>query len=111
MYTFGANQFGQLGFAKNSNMLRKYLTMHDVVPEHCEFRLVAVGPVEEEVAGATREEHVARRDIVAAMEKELAEGIKRAGYQVMNEVKSKMILNAVKFEAIYAAFAAAFPEL
>lgn len=41
------NRMGQhLGFAKNSNMLRKYLGKNQISPEECEFRLVALGPIE-----------------------------------------------------------------
>lgn len=38
------NRMGQhLGFATNSNMLRKYLEAHGASPEHSSFRLVALG--------------------------------------------------------------------
>ena len=46
------------------------------------FRLVALGPLEEESTTATREEHDERRDLVAAMEMALAELLENAGGHV-----------------------------
>lgn len=62
------NRMGQhLGFAKNSNMLRKHLIENGAEPERCTFRLVAVGPIEEESNSDSRHEHDDRRDVLAAM--------------------------------------------
>lgn len=102
------NRMGQhLGSAKNSNMLLKHLNENGAKPELCSFRLVAVGPVEEE----SRQEHNARRDVVAAMEKALAELMKAANCEVMNKVYSRKILDEERFAVIRAAFARAFPAL
>ena len=106
------NRMGQhLGFAKNSNMLRRHLGEHGVKPEHCAFRLVAVGPLEEESNAESREEHDARRDHVAAMEKALAGTLIAAGYRVMNRVSSRKRLDTARFGEIRKAFATAFPRL
>jgi hypothetical protein len=106
------NRMGQhLGFAENSNMLRRHLRKHQIEPESCSFRLVALGPLEEESITPTRSEHDTRRDIVAAMEKALAEAMMLAGYQVMNEVASRKPLDAFRFAEVQALFAATFPAL
>lgn len=98
-----------LGFAKNSNMLRRHLQDHGEEPEHCKFRLVAHGPIIDETQDA--ETHWQRRDIMAACEKALAEAMCAAGYKVMNTVKSRAHLDRERFEEIRNAFAAEFPGL
>lgn len=106
------NRMGQhLGFAKTSCMLRTHLGHHGVKPEECTFHLVSVGPIEAESREEGRVEHDHRRDRVAAMERALAEGLKAAGYRVMNEVNSRKPLDAARFAEVRAAFAAAFPSL
>lgn len=106
------NRMGQhLGFAKNSNMLRKHLIENGAEPERCTFRLVAVGPIEEESNSDSRHEHDERRDVVAAMEKALAELMKAAGCKVMNEVKCRKPLDAARFAEVRAVFEQAFPGL
>lgn len=106
------NRMGQhLGFAKNSNMLRKHLIENGAEPELCSFRLVAVGPIEDESNVDTRHEHDKRRDVVAAMEKALAEQMIAAGCEVMNKVSCRKPLDAVRFAQVSAVFARAFPAL
>lgn len=106
------NRMGQhLGFAKNSNMLRRHLGEHGVEPERCAFRLVAIGPLEEESIAESRDEHDARRDHVAAMEKALADTLIAAGCRVMNRVSSRKRLDTARFREISEAFATAFPRL
>jgi hypothetical protein len=106
------NRMGQhLGFAENSNMLRRHLLEHDAEPERCTFRLVALGPLEPESKANSRHEHDKRRDEVAAMEKALAELMVAAGRQVMNQVNSRKSLDKVRFEKVHASFAAAFPVM
>lgn len=106
------NRMGQhLGFAPTSSMLRRHLTSHGVKPEQCAFRLVAVGPLEAESTAAGRAEHDERRDILAAMERALAEAMDAAGYSVMNSVTSRSTLDAERFAEVCATFARAFPKL
>lgn len=100
------NRMGQhLGFAQNSNTLRKHLRENIVEPELCSFRLVAVGPVEKE----SREEHIERRDVVAAMEKALADVMEAAGCKPMNKVNCRKPLDKERFAEVHDAFARAFP--
>lgn len=106
------NRMGQhLGFAKNSNMLRRHLTSHGIDPERCEFRLVALGPIHTESRAEGREEHDQRRDIVAAMEKALADAMAGAGCTLLNTVASRKPLDRARFAAVQAAFSKAFPML
>jgi hypothetical protein len=92
-----------LGFAKNSNMLRTHLGRYGVDPGQCRFRLVAHGPILPEVVGT--EAHRKNRDVVAAMEKQLAEDLCAAGYTVMNNVASFKPLDRDGYAKVRAAFA------
>lgn len=106
------NRMGQhLGFNDKSNVLRRKLLHKDrnVNPDECSFRLVAHGPMLQEAAGF--ELHRAPRDTVAALEKALAEAMRKAGYEVINTVNSRMPLDAGLFSTVRAAFAAHFPKL
>lgn len=106
------NRMGQhLGFAANSCMLRRHLVHHTVQPEDCSFRLIAVGPLHAESTANTRAEHDERRDLVAAMEKALAEALSAAGCLVMNRVASRKHLDRARFEEVRAAFIEALPQL
>ena len=106
------NRMGQhLGFAANSCMLRRHLVNRSVQPEDCSFRLVALGPLQAESTASTRAEHDERRDVVAAMEKALAEALSAAGCVVMNSVASRKHLDRSRFEQVLTAFTEAFPQL
>jgi hypothetical protein len=106
------NRMGQhLGFAKNSNMLRRHLTQHGAVPESCAFRLIALGPIEQEARAPGRGEHDLRRDLVAAMEKALAELLASLGLKVMDRVVSHKPLDDARFAQVRVAFAKALPQL
>jgi len=98
-----------LGALKNSNMLRKCLVREGVRPERCEFRLVAHGPIFRE--DKTKELHHKRRDIVAGVEKALAEKMKEKGYKVMNVVQSRKPVDGKIFEQVLAVMAGHFPNL
>ncbi len=107
------NRMGQhLGFAENSNMLRRHLTQHGAEPETGAFRLIALGPIEQEAKGAPgRRAHDQRRDLVAAMEMALANLLESSGLKVMNHVASRKPLDEARFAQVRAAFAKAFPQL
>lgn len=92
-------------------MLRRHLVDRGVEPEACRFRLVAVRPIHKEVRSPGRAEHDQRRDVVAAMEKALAEALAWAGCRVMNRTASRKSLDAARFAQVRAAFAHAFPHL
>jgi hypothetical protein len=70
------NRMGQhLGNTESSSMLRNHLVKRGIVPEECEFRLVAHGPIFDEVGDKTMESHAKVRDVVGASEKKLADDL------------------------------------
>ena len=104
------NRMGQhLGFNDRSNALRRYLLGRGVALEECQYRLVSYGPITGEAA--TLDEHREPRDIIAALEKALAEAMASAGYTVINTVGCRMPLNEKLFKDVRAAFAVHFPKL
>jgi len=104
------NRMGQhLGFHKNSNVLRRYLKKKKVTPESCSFRLVSHGPILKE--SKNKDVYLKRRDIIAAMEKALADEMTAAGYDVINTVHCRKKLNDVKFAPVRDAFAKHFRML
>ncbi len=75
----------------------------------CSFRLIAVGPIypeEMKIDG-----HWKRRDLVAAMEKALADEMTKAGYQVMNSVKSRIRLDARRYAKVRRVFRSKLSKL
>lgn len=99
-----------LGHQKAQNMLRQNLEKKGIEPELCtSFELVAYGPMfpEAEDMAAHREP----RDTMAALEKALALALKDAGYDVLNEVKSRKRLDRDLLRQVLHAFAAHFPRL
>ncbi len=104
------NRMGQhLGFAENSSMLRRHLAARGVDPRDCELRMVSHGPVLDEAGNM--EDHKILRDEMAAMERELADDLAAAGYDVLNKVRSRMVLNEKVYAEARAAFAAEFRGL
>lgn len=99
-----------LGHLKNQNALRKYLERNGIEPERCRaFHLVTHGPLFPQAEDM--QAHLAPRDIVAALEKALADTLSEAGYRVMNKVNCNKPLDKRRFARVRKAFAAAFPEL
>ena len=99
-----------LGTNAKSNALRRHLLRNGIAPEDCHsFLLVPYGPIFAE--GQTAGEHVRARNIVAALEKALADAMTSAGYRVLNEVKCQESVDAELLDTVLAAFAAHFPAL
>ncbi len=104
------NRMGQhLGFNVKSNVLRRRLGALGFAPEECQFHLVVHGPLLAEAL--SMELHRASRDVVAGLEKALAESMAAAGYEVINPVYSKKPLDAGLFRTVRHAFAEHFPRL
>jgi len=104
------NRMGQhLGFNDKSNVLRKRLQKRGIAPEACEFRLVAHGPILAETESL--EEHRRARDVVAALEKALAEAMCAAGYEVINTVACRKPLDDAQFTLVREGFARHFSKL
>lgn len=99
------NRLGQhLGFAKNTNALRKYLVQEGLDPVSCRYRMISLGPLDEESKSAERAEHDARRDKVAAMEKALADALIGAGLRVMNPINCHKPLDREVFDMVWEHF-------
>jgi hypothetical protein len=98
-----------LGFNDKSNVLRRRLSRAGIVPDACEFHLVAHGPILPEAE--SKEEHARSRDVVAALEKALAEAMAAAGYRVPNDVACRKPLDSELFDAVRAAFRPHYPRL
>jgi len=99
-----------LGHLRNSNALRQHLLKRQVNPESCAaFHLIAHGPLYPEAADM--DGHRGPRDIVAALEKALADALNQAGYQVMNTVNCRKRVDAKVWATVLAAFKEHFPRL
>ena len=104
------NRMGQhLGFKKAGNVLRRHLEGKKITPERCHFRLISHGPILKE--SKNKDEYRKRRDIIAAMEKALADEMTALGYNVLNTVNCRMKLNEAKFAPVRAEFAKHFEML
>ena len=91
-------------------MVRRHLDRRGVPPEECtSFDLIAYGPIFEEAEDWGI--HTERRDVVAALEKALAEGLASSGYEVLNRVNDRHDLDIRLWNAVQEAFAADFPRL
>lgn len=106
------NRLGQnLGRLANASMVRNNLEKRGIDPARCRFRMVGHGPIFDEVPDKDFEAHKPLRNEVGAIEKQLADDLKAAGYDVMNEVRWKAPLDQELYEPVRAAFAAKFPAL
>ena len=103
-------RMGQHLDAKNlGNALRRHLRHQDIEPEDCDhFELIAYGPMFPEETTWT--EHIPPRDIMAALEKKLADSLE-ANHTVMNKVYAKKKLDAKRWEQVREAFAEHFQDL
>lgn len=114
-----------LGSVQSQNALRTHLARRKVLLQGCEqFDLIAHGPIYPEVskpAGFKHGDKVATaklmllhqpiRDIVGAMEKQLAVELSTAGYDVMNVVKTRHKVQPADWLPVREAFAKDFPKL
>jgi hypothetical protein len=98
-----------LGRSKNQNALRRHLEGRGIDLEACSFTLTAHGPIFSEQADMAS--HLPVRNSVGAMEKALADELKAAGYNVLNEVKWKHPLSADVWNTVRSQFCEAFPKL
>ncbi len=99
-----------LGWNEKSNALRRNLEEHKLVAEACQtFRLFACGPIFPESECEVKHQH--SRDVIAALEKALADAMHAAGYEVLNEVKSRKVLDPELWRTVVAVFRRSFPKL
>lgn len=106
-----------LGRKKKSNALRRNLLKAGINAEDCSsFDLISHGPIFDEIPHiGTREDrmekHKPPRDLVAAMEKQLQEDLTAAGYNVLNVVHSRKLLDVELWKPVRNAFAGYFERL
>lgn len=99
-----------LSYQKTQNMLRQNLERRGISPERCfSFRLVAYGPIFSEAVDMQM--HKAPRDVVAALEKKLANALAESGYEVINVVRCQKRLDMEHWRRVHKSFAQHFPAL
>ena len=99
-----------LGANERQNMVRRHLERRGVSPEDCtSFELIAHGPIFDEAQDW--QAHTERRDVVATLERALADGLKLSGYVVLNEVRDRHDLDVRRWATVREAFAAHFQNL
>src|ERR1700683_1551149 len=91
-----------LGPNHRNNTLRSYIAGRDVNPEACLFRLLALGPLLKDVDAT---DYRVPRDIIAALEKALADAMLDAGYDLTNRIKCRKPLDSELFAGIWAKLA------
>ena len=109
-----AAPFARLGqhpqIGGKANAILQYLDDADVSHEQViGLEMIAYGPLFYEEK--SMEEHKMPRDIVAALEKKLADSLCSVGYDVLNKVNSKAKLDESLWAEVRAAFATHFPKL
>ena len=93
-----------------SNALRRNLSRAGVEPDTCRsFHLTCYGPILAECA--TMELHRPERDKMAGLEKELCDALQRAGYRMLNEVKSRKPTDDLLMRNVSSAFATRFVKV
>lgn len=99
-----------LGRVQTQNALRKHLIARNVEPEACgTYELVTHGPIFPEQADMAT--HIGPRNIVAALEKCLADSLRTAGYDVLNTVNCKAPLDESLWTQVRDSFVEYFPNL
>jgi hypothetical protein len=99
-----------LGWNEKSNALRRNLEAHKLIAEECQaFRLFACGPIFHESKSEVKHRH--SRDVVAALEKALADAMHAAGYELLNEVKCRKALDPDLWREVAGTFGKHFQNL
>jgi hypothetical protein len=99
-----------LGRNEKANALRRNLDLNHVPAEECRaFRLFACGPILPEIQSEA--EHRLSRDVVAALEKALADAMQAAEYVMLNEITCRKPLDPNLWKAVVAVFKEHFPRL
>lgn len=113
---FAASPYQRLGqhlsSLKSQNALRRRLAKLGHEPESCSsFEFVCHGPIYPEITTGTMADHMPMRNAIGALEKELAQALKKAGYTVMNEVKWTHSHDTVALKKVVNAFRYHFPRI
>jgi hypothetical protein len=99
-----------LGSNRRGNALRRNLTNAGVEVDSCEsFELICYGPILPECADMDM--HRPSRDVMAGLEKGLRDALHNAGYNLLNEVKSRQPIDKAQLADVVVAFAKRFSML
>ena len=99
-----------LGKNPNANALRRHLENAGIDPEKCRsFSMAACGPILEEQTDM--ESHKPCRDVMAALEKTLADALNLSGCMVLNKVYCKTPVDAERLSMVLDSFTPHFPKL
>lgn len=99
-----------LGHVKASNALRSHLERRGIEPERCrEYDLIAHGPLFSEQQ--CMDTHRGPRDIVAGLEKRLADVLHASGYDVLNTVNCRKPVDEALWKSIELSFVEYFPKI
>jgi hypothetical protein len=90
------------------NALARQLKHAKIDPLLNKFEMMAVGPIYEEQKSF--DDHVPIRDKMAALERGVAEELKRRGYQVVGQHQSKETLDDGLFREVMEFFHDSFPD-
>ena len=91
------------------NALLQYLKKRNVPARDCRFELIAHGPVLREAPNMG--EHKEPWSKVSSVEKALCNALTNVGYDVLNPVNSRQLLDTELWDQVRTAFAKHFPEL
>ena len=101
---------GHLGSNKNANALKRHLARHGIEFNLCEqLEFVTHGPLHTETSDW--ESHKPLRDRVHALERALCDGMRNAGYDVVNVVTCKGSADENDWLSVKNAFATRFERL
>ena len=101
---------GHLGPNKRANALRRHLAKHDINFDACaSLELTTYGPVFEEASN--ERDHQSRRDKTHALERDLSEAMRAAGYTVLNTVPCRKPHDPDAWEKVRLALIKKFPKL
>ena len=99
-----------LGSNRRGNALRRNLTSAGVDVDSCaSFELTCYGPILPECSDMDL--HRPSRDIMAGLEKGLRDALHEAGYNLLNEVRSRHRIDVAKLDVVIEAFAKEFSKL
>jgi hypothetical protein len=96
-----------LGANPNNNALQRHLKKHGLRQEDCSFRFHTFGPL----LADSKLGHGEQCDVVAALEKALADSMTASGYEVLNQVNCRMPLDGPLWKKALSQFTKAFPKL
>jgi hypothetical protein len=89
------------------NALMRQLKRAGIDPERCKFQMLAIGPLFAEQS--TFAAHVEKRDVVAALEAQLAAHMKNSGYEVLGSHPRRRTYDERIWRQVVRALGPSFP--